>query len=391
MREIRGDVSRWFEAGHAVALAQVTKTWGSSPRAAGSVMAVSDGGGIAGSVSGGCIEGSVVQTALDCLEGSRSASLERFHASTARAQEVGLSCGGNVEVLVSRLDRSLFEVERAELDADRAYVRVSMVEGAGNGSDADGVGACFLLVSPDASAASECVGLRAREASGLPAWRIVAPREVEERLSAAALASAAGKVADAPSASEAGLVRTDAGTFFYARTNPQPVLVCVGSVHISIHLTRMAKMLGYRTVVIDPRGAFATKERFPFVDELVHAWPQEAFRTLRLNESTALCALTHDPKIDVPALAAALDSPAFYIGSLGRFTTQLSRYRQLARLGYDDAAVARVFGPIGLDLKGRSPAEIALSIMAEITAVRRGGSFPSSTMLASARWAEKEL
>ena len=344
MREIRGDVSRWFEAGHAVALAQVTKTWGSSPRAAGSVMAVSDGGGIAGSVSGGCIEGSVVKTALDCLEGSRSASLERFHASTARAQEVGLSCGGNVEVLVSRLDRSLFEVERAELDADRAYVRVSMVEGAGNGSDADGVGACFLLVSPDASAASE-----------------------------------------------AGLVRTDAGTFFYARTNPQPVLVCVGSVHISTHLTRMAKMLGYRTVVIDPRGAFATKERFPFVDELVHAWPQEAFRTLRLNESTALCALTHDPKIDVPALAAALDSPAFYIGSLGRFTTQLSRYRQLARLGYDDAAVARVFGPIGLDLKGRSPAEIALSIMAEITAVRRGGSFPSSTMLASARRAEKEL
>ena len=93
----------------------------------------------------------------------------------------------------------------------------------------------------------------------------------------------------------------------------------------------------------------------------------------------------------MPALAAALDSPAFYIGSLGRFTTQLSRYRQLARLGYDDAAVARVFGPIGLDLKGRSPAEIALSIMAEITAVRRGGSFPSSTMLASARRAEKEL
>ena len=186
-------------------------------------------------------------------------------------------------------------------------------------------------------------------------------------------------------------MRTDAGTFFYARTNPQPVLVCVGSVHISIHLTRMAKMLGYRTVVIDPRGAFATKERFPFVDELVHAWPQEAFRALRLNESTALCALTHDPKIDVPALAAALDSPAFYIGSLGRFTTQLSRYRQLARLGYDDAAVARVFGPIGLDLKGRSPAEIALSIMAEITAVRHGGSFPSSTMLASARRAEKEL
>ena len=126
------------------------------------------------------------------------------------------------------------------------------------------------------------------------------------------------------------------------------------------------------------------------MDELVHAWPQEAFETLRLNEATALCALTHDPKIDVPALAAALDSPAFYIGSLGRYTTQLSRYRQLVCEGYDDAALSRVFGPIGLDLKGRAPAEIALSIMAEITTVRYGGAFPLSTMLASARRAEAE-
>ena len=189
---------------------------------------------------------------------------------------------------------------------------------------------------------------------------------------------------------DAGLVRPAAGAFFFARTRPQPLLVCVGSVHISIHLTRMAKMLGYRTVVVDPRGAFATEERFPFVDELGHAWPQEAFETLRLNEATALCALTHDPKIDVPALAAGLDSPAFYIGSLGRRTTQLSRYRQLVREGYSDEAIARVYGPIGLDLKGREPAEIALSVMAEITAVRHGATFPMSTMLASAQRAELE-
>ena len=127
MREIRSDVARWFEAGCDVALAQVTKTWGSSPRAPGSVMAVA--GGIAGSVSGGCIEGSVVQTALDCLEGAQDAGLERFHASTARAQEAGLSCGGNIEVLVGRYDRALFETECAELDAERSYVRLSLVEG----------------------------------------------------------------------------------------------------------------------------------------------------------------------------------------------------------------------------------------------------------------------
>ncbi|WP_302389737.1 XdhC family protein [Eggerthella sinensis] len=386
MREIRDDVARWFETGSDVALAQVTKTWGSSPRVPGSVMAVSDRGGIAGSVSGGCVEGSVIQAALDCLEGRQGASLERFHASTARAQEVGLSCGGNIEVLVGRYDRVLFETECAELDAERSYVRLSLVEGP-EGMEG---GVCGLLVSPDAAAAAGRVGLRAAEVPGQPAWRLLAPCEAEERLGRAALVRAAQAACAAPEVQDAGLVRTEDGAFFFARTRPQPLLVCVGSVHISIHLTRMAKMLGYRTVVVDPRGAFATEERFPFVDELVHAWPQEAFETLRLNEATAFCALTHDPKIDVPALAAALDSPAFYIGSLGRYTTQLSRYRQLVCEGYDDAALSRVFGPIGLDLKGRAPAEIALSIMAEITAVRYGGAFPLSTMLASARRAEAE-
>ena len=198
-------------------------------------------------------------------------------------------------------------------------------------------------------------------------------------------AEAARSVCACAPTQDAGLVQTGGGAFFFARANPQPQLVCVGSVHISIHLTRMAKMLGYRTVVVDPRGAFATEERFPFVDELVHAWPQEAFKTLRLTSSTALCALTHDPKIDVPALAAALDSPAFYIGSLGRYTTQLSRYRQLVCEGYDDEAIGRVYGPIGLDLKGREPAEIALSVMAEITAVRHGGAGAVSRILADAR------
>ncbi|RNM40165.1 XdhC family protein, partial [Eggerthella sinensis] len=150
MREIRDDVARWFETGSDVALAQVTKTWGSSPRVPGSVMAVSDRGGIAGSVSGGCVEGSIIQAALDCLEGRQGASLERFHASTARAQEVGLSCGGNIEVLVGRYDRALFETECAELDAERSYVRLSLVEGP-EGMEG---GVCGLLVSPDAAARS---------------------------------------------------------------------------------------------------------------------------------------------------------------------------------------------------------------------------------------------
>lgn len=406
MRDVRNDVQRWFSAGKAVALAQVVKTWGSSPRACGSVMAVNEDGGIAGSVSGGCIEGSVVQTALDCL-GGMPARLEKFHASTARAQEVGLSCGGNVEVLVGALDRTLFEVECGELDADRAYVRVCLMEAAGAAADGRGTdvadgrdasararqaapGTCLLLVSAASPAAMGRAGLRPHPVPGQDGWRLLAPREAEEALSSGTLAEVAAQVLAVPATEVAGHVRHAAGDFFFCRTNPLPKLVCVGGVHVSIHLTRMAKMLGYHTVVIDPRGAFATGERFPFVDQLVHAWPQEAFKSVVLDEATALCALTHDPKIDVPALAAALDSPAFYIGSLGRHTTQLSRYRQLVCEGYGDDAIARVFGPIGLDLKGREPAEIALAIMSEITAVRYGGSFPMATMLQSARRAEAE-
>lgn len=179
--------------------------------------------------------------------------------------------------------------------------------------------------------------------------------------------------------------------WFFARVRPAPQLVCIGGVHIAMRLAEIAHVMGFRTVVVDPRRVFATGERFPGVDELVHAWPQEAFAEdgpVRLTANTAVCALTHDPKIDVPALQAALASPAFYIGSLGRSTTQLSRCRQLAGEGCPDEQIARIYGPIGLDLRGREPAEIALSIMAEICAVRHGSPYELSTMLETARGLE---
>ncbi len=157
-----------------------------------------------------------------------------------------------------------------------------------------------------------------------------------------------------------------------------------------MRLCEIAHVLGFRTIVIDPRRVFATGERFPGVDELVHAWPQEAFKAIPLTSNTAVCALTHDPKIDVPALSAALKSPAFYIGSLGRSTTQLSRYKALVEEGHTDEEIGRIFGPIGLDLRGREPSEIALSIMAEITAVRHGSPYQLTTMLESARKVEAE-
>ena len=322
--------------------------------------------------------------------------MERFHASTARAQEVGLSCGGNIEVLVAPLDRVLFAVEDALLAADREYVRVSLAEG-----PEELVGAMFLVAfSPDAEDAVERAGgvCELVDLPGISACCAVATPELLGRLEGAdgvrdareLLAQVAAAVVERPRTEATGHVGQGGLDWFFARGYAQPQLVCIGGTHVSIHLAQMAKALGYRTVVVDPRGVFATTERFPFVDELLHEWPQQAFTHVELTPQTAVCALAHDPKIDVPALAAALGSRAFYIGSLGRVTTQLSRYEDLRGLGYADERIARVFGPIGLDLKGREPAEIALAVMAEITAVRYGASFDMSTMVGSARKALAE-
>lgn len=414
MREVRDDVRRWFGEGQNVALAQVTKTWGSSPRVPGSVMAVSADGRLSGSVSGGCIEGAVAQVAMDCADGHLS-SLEKFHASTRRAQEVGLSCGGNIEVFVSALDEALFALEDALLAADAEYLRVTAVEAAEpslNATDtaapspavdgAEGgaslLGASFIMTAPaDAERAMGELVPEARETlatCALPDVEeacLVAPAAlVGER--EAALVAAAELARAVPYTRTTEHVMADGIDWFVARVVTKPQLICIGGVHIAMRLCEIAHVLGYRTIVIDPRRVFATGERFPGVDELVHAWPQEAFKTLPITANTAVCALTHDPKIDVPALEAALDSPAFYIGSLGRTTTQLARYRALSEDGRTDGEIDRIFGPIGLDLRGREPAEIALSVMAEITAVRHGSPYRLATMLESARkvLAEKE-
>ena len=400
MREVASDVRRWFDEGRAVALAQVTKTWGSSPRVPGSVMAVADDGRLAGSVSGGCIEGAVAQVAMECA-GSRLSSLEKFHASTRRAQEVGLSCGGNIEVFVGDLPRA---VEEALIRADAAYARVTAVEAVFPGDRVDDPSQDDAAVREGGMDALGAMAIVADEEALTAAVASLAPAVAAEvavaRCDGAAVATAgeadcllavAEAVAARPASEDAGHVIEGGIDWFFARVRPAPQLVCIGGVHIAMRLAEIAHVMGFRTVVVDPRRVFATGERFPGVDELVHAWPQEAFAEdgpVRLTANTAVCALTHDPKIDVPALQAALASPAFYIGSLGRSTTQLSRCRQLAGEGCPDEQIARIYGPIGLDLRGREPAEIALSIMAEICAVRHGSPYELSTMLETARGLE---
>jgi xanthine dehydrogenase accessory factor len=151
---------------------------------------------------------------------------------------------------------------------------------------------------------------------------------------------------------------------------PSPTLVMVGGVHIAVALTPLAKTLGYRTVVVDPRPAFGNAERFAQADRIVQAWPDEALGTIGLNASTAVAVLTHDPKLDDPALRAALPSPAFYVGALGSKATQEKRRRRLLEAGVTESQLARLHAPIGLALGGRAPAEIALAVMAQVVAER---------------------
>jgi xanthine dehydrogenase accessory factor len=152
---------------------------------------------------------------------------------------------------------------------------------------------------------------------------------------------------------------------------PSPVLVIVGAVHISIALANIAKVLGFRTIIVDPRRSFSNQARFPNVDQLVQSWPDQALSDIDLNRSTAVATLTHDPKLDDPALMVALLSQAFYVGALGSEKTQTKRRQRLLMAGLSEAQVDRLHGPIGLDIRASTPEEIALSIMAEIVAARR--------------------
>jgi xanthine dehydrogenase accessory factor len=311
---------------------------------------------------------------LEVLASGRP-ELMSFTATDPSAWQAGLSCGGTVEVLVRPLDAQAYEAERDALRDDREYLRLLSLgfcpEGEEEGSAAGAQGVPLgttLLVSADGSLlfAPSCAGPVGPTgpadpmAACLEAVRAIPPAQTDGCL-------------EVPG--EGGCHR-----FSFARYRRRPHLVCVGGVHIAITLTQMAQAMGYRTTIIDPRGIFSTEERFGHVDALVHAWPQEAFASIALDAQTAVCVMTHDAKIDVPALEIALASECFYVGSLGRPTTQTQRYRQLRKRGLSHRTLARVFGPLGLDLGGRAPAEIALAILSEITAVRYGKTATSRQM-----------
>jgi xanthine dehydrogenase accessory factor len=312
---------RWHREGRGAALASVVETWGSAPRPVGSLLAISGDGQIMGSVSGGCVEGAVVAEAMDALADGRPRLLT-YGVSDETAFAVGLACGGTIRVLVDPVGPSLPEPKLADLVAARA--------------------------------ARAAIALRTH----LESWdHLLQGPEASEALAARFRADRSG---------------VDEDGWFTAIHNPPLRMIVVGAVHIAQPLMTMARTCGYDPVLIDPRAAFGSDARFPG-ETILPDWPDEAVTALVPDARTAVVTLTHDPKLDDPAIRATLASTAFYLGCLGSTRTHAKRLDRLRAEGVPEAAIARIHAPVGLDIGAKSPAEIALSILAQITQRLRQG------------------
>jgi xanthine dehydrogenase accessory factor len=309
----------WARAGRRAALATVVETWGSAPRPAGAQLAIGGEAEMVGSVSGGCVEGAVVAEALAALEDGRPRMLD-YGVSDAEAFAVGLACGGRIRVMVEPV----------------------------------GVGA-----GPSAGLLAE---LAAARAARRPVVYAVRPEGWERRL-------VTGPGDPLWAAAEAALVADRSGfegEWFLGVHNPPLRMAVIGAVHIAQALVPMARLAGYEPEVIDPREAFASAARFPGT-RLSHDWPDAALAAFGPDGRTAVVTLTHDPKLDDPAIGVALRSPAFYVGCLGSARTHAKRVERLKAAGFREAEIARIHAPIGADIGARSPGEIAVAILAEVT------------------------
>jgi len=318
-------LSAWFGAGEKTALATVVATWGSSPRPVGSHMAVRGSGDFAGSVSGGCIEGAVVDEALQAAKTGHSKLLE-FGVSNEQAWEVGLACGGRIQVFVEPVPKLLHEIE-ARRARKEPFATVTDTKG----------GAQALV---DEKTAHGALHLSAAQAD-----------DVRRRI-----------------ASDQSGVMED-GLFVRVYTPPARMVI-VGAVHIAQALAPMGKLAGFDVTVIDPREAFVRSGQLADIHAIVE-WPDDGMAQVAPDARTAVITLTHDPKLDDPALAAALRSGAFYIGALGSKKTHAKRLERLAAMGFTAQDMARIHGPVGLDINALTPAEIAVSIMAQVVATLR--------------------
>jgi xanthine dehydrogenase accessory factor len=333
VREVLPELERWSSRGDRIALATVVDVRRSAPRPPGAKMAVSESGEIAGSVSGGCVEGAVVEVAERILAGA-APQLLHFGIADADAWDVGLPCGGEIDVWVQ--DYSYGDALEQAARSGGRLAEVTLLEGARPGAK--------LLVGPDGGR-SGTLGAPELDDEGARLAGELVWSEVSERH----------------------------GPLFVDVVHPAPRLILFGAVDVTAAVCRIARTCGWRPYVVDPRARFATHERFPDAEDVIVAWPEVAFARLGgIDRATSIAVLTHDPKLDDAALLLALRSPARFIGAMGSRRAQATRRERLLAAGLTDDDLARLAAPLGLDLGAIDREETALSIMSEIVAMRHG-------------------
>lgn len=314
----------WLEEGRDIALATVVQTWGSAPKPIGSQLLIDSDEQFLGSVSGGCVEGGVITEAIDLIASGKHKLLE-FGVADEKAWELGLACGGTIKVFVESIESVKAENLNKILKCRSGRVTGVQITNMETGEQ-----------------------------------RFILEQDVAKEPNSEVLTNAIRF-------DRSGVIDGDENTFIHV-FNPPLKLIVIGAVHIAQTVVPIAQMVGYDVTVIDPRGAFATESRFEGV-QLLADWPDEALDGFDLDSRTAFVALTHDPKIDDPALRIALDSDCFYIGALGSRRTHAARLERLEGV----TGLERIDGPIGLNIGGRGAPEIAISIMAKMTSALRQG------------------
>ncbi len=393
MREVLTELLDWWRRDQVVGMATVVGTWRSAPRPAGASMLLGPGGEAVGSVSGGCVEGAVYELSGEVLE-SGVPALQRYGISDDDAFSVGLTCGGILDVFVEKVDRTTFP-ELGEVADDVAAGRP--------------VAVCTVIEHPDPAVVGRHVVVRPELGEGtgdLPGGGSSAegsaagstPGSTAGSSGAAIVASAAGSLGsqrmdDAVSDDARGLLaagRSETLTYgpdgerrgegmrvFVSSFAPKPRMLVFGAIDFAAAVARMGVFLGYHVTVCDARPVFATRSRFRDADEVVVEWPHRYLAAQAaagaIDTRTVLAVLTHDPKFDVPLLEVALTLDVAYIGAMGSRRTHDDRLERLRAAGVDEAQLARLSSPIGLDLGARTPEETAVSIAAEIIALRWGG------------------